>query len=315
MTVYAAGAVLWRAKKDALQIAVIHRGRYNDWSLPKGKVDPGESLPQTAVREIREETGLKIHLGVPLTKVAYKLASGADKEVHYWAAKVTTKALLNSKFKPSEEVAEVTWLPAADAIAILTYPHDAELVREVVALHERGELNTRPIILLRHAKAMPRSDFKGTDDGKRPLLPFGLEQAAALIPLIGAYGVKRVVSSPWARCMTTVEPYAKTKKLPILKRSALSEAGNDADPARAREVIDEATTDGIATVICSHRPALPNIIDAIARFGTPGQEILLNESRALRPAEMTVIHLTRPSDATERRIVAIETQYPVASEN
>ena len=115
--------------------------------------------------------------------------------------------------------------------------------------------------------------------------------------------------------MTTVDSYAKTKKLPILKRSALSEAGNDADPARAREVIDEATTDGISTVICSHRPALPNIIDAIARFGTPGQEILLNESRALRPAEMTVIHLTRPSDSIERRIVAIETQYPVASEN
>ena len=315
MTVFAAGAVLWRIQDEQLLIAVIHRGRYNDWSLPKGKVDPGESLPQTAVREIREETGLKVRLGVPLSTAKYLLGSGAQKEVHYWAAKVTAKALAKSNFKPDDEVAEVTWKTAEEASQVLSYEHDLKLVREVVALHEAQNLDTKPIILLRHAKAMPRSDFKGTDDGKRPLLPFGLEQAAALIPLIGAYGVKRVVSSPWARCMTTVEPYAKTKKLPILKRSALSEAGNDADPARAREVIDEVTTDGIATVICSHRPALPNIIDAIARFGTPGQEILLNESRALRPAEMTVIHLTRPSDATERRIVAIETQYPVASEN
>ena len=315
MTVFAAGAVLWRIQDEQLLIAVIHRGRYDDWSLPKGKVDRGESLPQTAVREIREETGLKVRLGVPLSTAKYLLGSGAQKEVHYWAAKVTAKALAKSNFKPDDEVAEVTWKTAEEASKVLSYEHDLQLVREVVALHEAQNLDTKPIILLRHAKAMPRSDFKGTDDGKRPLLPFGLEQAAALIPLIGAYGVKRVVSSPWNRCMTTVEPYAKTKKLPILKRSALSEAGNDADPARAREVVDEATTDGISTVICSHRPALPNIIDAIARFGTPGQEILLNESRALRPAEMTVIHLTRPSDATERRIVAIETQYPVASEN
>lgn len=315
MTVFAAGAVLWRVENNHLMVAVIHRSRYDDWSLPKGKVDPGESLPQTAVREILEETGLKVDLGVPLSKAEYKLGSGATKEVHYWAAKVKSKALLKSKFKPNEEVALVTWMPATEASKILSYEHDQQLVRETIALHEAGNLDTKPILLLRHAKAMARSDFKGPDDGKRLLLPEGLEQAQSLIPLIGAYGVKRVVSSPWTRCVTTVEPYAKKRGLPVLKRSALSEAGNDADPVRAREVIDEVTTDGVTTVVCSHRPALPNIIDAIARFGTAGQEILLNESRALRPAELTVIHLTKAKDDTERRIVAIETQYPVVSEN
>jgi len=315
MTVFAAGAVLWRIENEQLLLAVIHRGRYNDWSLPKGKLDEGESLPETAVREIREETGLKVRLGVPLSTARYVLGSGANKEVHYWAAKVTTKALAKSKFKPDEEVAEVLWMTVAEATARLSYEHDLQLVRETVALHEAGNLDTKPVILLRHAKATPRGEYKGSDDGKRPLLPFGHVQAQSLIPLIAAYGVKRVVSSPWTRCMTTVEPFAKSKKLPILKRSALSEAGNDADPARAREVIDEAMTDGVATVICSHRPALPNIIDAIARFGDAGQEIKLNESRALRPAEMTIVHLTRASDSSERRIVAIETQYPTAREN
>ena len=104
MTVYAAGALLWRIEDSVLKVAIVHRGRYDDWSWPKGKVDPGEALPQTAVREIREETGLKVKLGVPLGIQKYRLPNKNKKEVHYWAAKVTDKSLAESRFVPNEEV-------------------------------------------------------------------------------------------------------------------------------------------------------------------------------------------------------------------
>jgi 8-oxo-dGTP pyrophosphatase MutT (NUDIX family) len=96
MTVYAAGAVLWRIENSQLKVALVHRGRYNDWSWAKGKVDPGETLPVTAVREIREETGLKVKLGVPLGIQRYLLPNKNLKEVHYWAAKVSDKSLAES---------------------------------------------------------------------------------------------------------------------------------------------------------------------------------------------------------------------------
>ena len=110
MEIFAAGAVCWREVGKDLMVAIIHRGRYQDWSFPKGKVDSGETLAEAAVREIKEETGLKVKLGVPLSTVSYPIDKGKTKVVHYWATKVSDKALANSKFKPDEEVSEVVWL-------------------------------------------------------------------------------------------------------------------------------------------------------------------------------------------------------------
>ena len=104
MRVVAAGAILWRIEKGDLKVAIIHRARYDDWSWPKGKLDKGETIAEAAVREIREETGLRVYLGVPLAEIHYSLPNGSDKEVHYWAARVSDKALADSNFKPSEEI-------------------------------------------------------------------------------------------------------------------------------------------------------------------------------------------------------------------
>lgn len=247
MTIYAAGAVLWREVSGQLLVAVIHRARYDDWSFPKGKQDPGECLPETAVREIREETGLKIKLGVRLKVVHYTVGENLPKEVHYWAARVSDSALAKSNFVPSEEVAEVTWKTPEDARRVLTYEFDQQILDEVMALYVQKSLRTKPVIVLRHAKATPRSDWKGgkgLDDGHRPLLPAGSLQANALVPLLGAFAPQRLVTSTWVRCKATLAPYAKRRKIKLIERSQLSELGNANGPQRTEKVIHDLVEDG-----------------------------------------------------------------------
>jgi len=313
MTIYAAGCVLWREDKGQLKVAMVHRGRYNDFGWAKGKLDPGEVLSQTAVREIEEETGLKVSLGVSLGVQHYKVPSGEPKEVHYWAARVTDKALAKSKFVPHEEVAEVLWMTPEEAVGKLSYDADKAFLEVLVALHIKDELRTKPFVLLRHAKATPRTDWKG-QDGKRPLLPAGKDQARSLVPLLAAFGIKRIVTSPWVRCLTTVEPYALARDLTIIERLALSEHGNANGPARTKKVVHQLVENATPAVLCSHRPSLPTIIDALATYGNPTQEIRLNEGRALKPGHMMVVHLTVPKKGQKRRIVAIEDYAPILAD-
>ena len=313
MTVYAAGALLWREVEGKLSVALIHRARYDDWSWPKGKQDPGETLPETAVREIAEETGLKIRLGVPLHVAKYTVGKGEPKEVHYWAARVSDKALAASTFEPSEEVASVEWRSPAEARKLLTYVFDQQVLDQLVDLHAKNLLQTKPVIVLRHAKATPRAGWV-KPDGKRPLLPEGFEQAQALVPLLNAYGAKRVVTSPWVRGLATVTPYAKAKKLTIVERGQLTEFGNADGPKRTARVIERLLEEGKAAVICSHRPALPTILDTISSIATPRQEILIHEARALDPGSMLVLHLTY-GEQGPRRIAGIEVHSPIVKAN
>ena len=309
MTIYAAGAILWREEKGKLLVALIHRNRHNDWSWPKGKVDPGELLPETAVREIAEETGLKIKLGPRLKIVNYKIANGTPKEVHYWAARVSSTALAKSKFKPSEEVESVEWRTPEEARKLLTYEFDSEVLDELLAIHKRGQLRTKPLIVLRHAKATPRADWmngEAVDDGNRPLLPEGYTQAKQLVKLLGAFAPKRVITSPWSRCLNTVAPYAKKRNLKIIERSQLSELGNKKGPKRTKNVINDIIDDGRASVICSHRPALPTIFETLEKHASGSNKDLLREGTSLKPAEMLVIHLTANDDGKPRKVVSVE---------
>ena len=204
----AAGALPWRRRKGALQVALVHRPRYDDWSWAKGKLDAGEEWPAAAVREVAEETSLRVHLRRPLPTSTYPIGSLsglATKEVRYWVAEVVgdTGAL-------KHEIDEVAWLAPEEAALRLDYARDQEQLRALVQADEADELTTWPLAVVRHAKAYPRGSWEGADP-LRPLDARGKERAAALGPILAAYGVKRLVSSPSTRCVDTLRPVRRAR--------------------------------------------------------------------------------------------------------
>jgi 8-oxo-dGTP diphosphatase len=125
--VLAGGGVVWRrGEGGGVEIVLVHRLGYDDWSFPKGKLDPGEGWEEAALREVREETGLECALGRELSPVGYQDRKGRDKVVRYWLMEPRGGA-----FTPNDEVDEVRWLPPAAAGGLLSYPHDAELLQQV----------------------------------------------------------------------------------------------------------------------------------------------------------------------------------------
>jgi 8-oxo-dGTP diphosphatase len=125
--VKASGGVVWRRAGDGrVELAVVHRPRYDDWSLPKGKLDPGETWEDAALREVEEEVGLRCRLGEELPPVGYRDNKGRAKAVRYWLMEPDDS---DGRFTPNDEVDEMRWLDVAAAVALLSYPHDAELVR------------------------------------------------------------------------------------------------------------------------------------------------------------------------------------------
>ena len=126
----AAGGVLVWMKKGKPHVAVVHRPRHKDWSLPKGKLDAGESFKDAAVREVREETGVKAELHEELPSVVYELRSGKTKLVRYWLMEPAKKG--KPKFTPNDEVDELRWLSLDDAVELLDYKPDRDLVRKAL---------------------------------------------------------------------------------------------------------------------------------------------------------------------------------------
>ena len=312
MVVYAAGAVLWRIENNKLKVALVHRGRYDDWAWAKGKVDPGETLPETAVREIREETGLKVKLGVPLGIQRYRLPNKNLKEVHYWAAQVTDKALANSSFKPNEEISQVVWLTPSEARKRLSYTHDHEQLDALLELHKKHRLETYPIILLRHGKARSRATWTGKESG-RPLLTDGNSQAEALPPILKAYGAKMVFSSPWTRCLSTVAPYAQKRSVKVRTIAAFTEAANAEKPEKTRAAVAEIMSLEKSAVICTHRPVLPTMIEQLEKSASSKLGPKLHLAALLKPGSMAIIHMSRSTDAKIADVVDVEFASPVVT--
>jgi len=271
----AAGGIVWRKAQtptspSGIQLLLIHRPSYDDWTFPKGKSDRGETLQQTAVREIAEETGLRVRLGHPLSRVDYDVASGR-KHVSYWIARATDLP----EFVPNNEVDQVRWVRPRDAAAMLSYDHDRALLDEFCDLRDREAHRTRTLIVLRHAKARSRDRFDG-DDIDRPLTLAGDARADRLVRLLDAYGIGRVVSSPAIRCTHTVEPYAHSISTFLEIDDRL---GEDTRRGLVRRSIEAILDRKKPVVLCSHRPTLPWIFDALGI-----------EPVGLKPGEGVVLH-------------------------
>ena len=265
--VVAAGAVVTRRGGEVL---LVHRPRYDDWSFPKGKRDPGEHVVATAVREVLEETGLRVRLGPPLDAQRYRTGDRA-KRVHYWTARVVGSDDVGG-YAPNAEIDEVRWVPWREAERLLSYDHDRETLAQARPLRR----STRALVVLRHGDAFPRKEWRD-DDRRRPLAPAGEAQAAALVPLLAAWDVRRVLSSSSTRCVRTVAPYAETSGHEVVPVDGLSE--EDATPGGVRRLVGELLAAPEATVLCTHRPVLPWVYDGL---GVPVAR--------LRPADMLVVH-------------------------
>ncbi|MGE0215911.1 NUDIX hydrolase [Mycolicibacterium sp.] len=247
----AAGAVLWRPHDDGgePEVAIIHRPRYDDWSLPKGKVDPGETEPVTAVREIEEETGFHARLGRRLATVSYPVDDGV-KKVRYWAARC-----MAGSFAVNDEVDELKWLPAAAAASALSYPHDRKVLRRFTKL----PADTKTVLIVRHATAGSKARYKG-DDRKRPLDKHGRAQAESLVGQLLAFGATELFAADRVRCVQTLDPLAEELGTVIHSEPELTEEAYAADHKAARRRILEIAETAPNPVICTQGKVIPDLI-------------------------------------------------------
>ncbi len=277
----AAGAVVARTGPEVL---LVHRPKYDDWSFPKGKLDPGEHATTAAVREVAEETGLDIRLGPPLPDQHYPVAAG-PKVVHYWSGRVVGGDDV-STYQANAEIDEVAWVPLDKVARRLTYRYDRETLAHFLAVRRRST----PLVVLRHGKAESRKRWSG-DDRERPLTSLGDLQSEQVVPVLGAYGVRQVLSSSSRRCWTTVAPYADVTDLELVVTGDLSQ--EDATEQSVERHVHRLLETAEPAVLCTHRPVLGHVYAAL---GLPTRRLA-----KLEPGGMHVVHHRRG------QIVAVET--------
>jgi len=242
-----AGGVVFRETGGTVEIAVIHRDRYDDWSLPKGKLRTGEQLLAGAVREVREETGVTVLPQVKLPGARYLTGEpDTEKTVDFWSM----RAVSESAHTAIDEVDDVRWVPVPEADRILTYAHDRGTVAAFAALRRV----TGAAVLVRHARAGSRAAWAG-EDGARPLDEAGKRQAAALAGLLALFRPARVYAAPLVRCVDTVSQLG----LPVRPETVFAEAtaaAPKAIAARLRALVAESGR----IVVCSQGGVIPDVV-------------------------------------------------------
>lgn len=326
----AAGTVPWRhTPTGGVEVLLVHRVKYDDWSWPKGKLDDGEDWPQAAARETWEETGLRVRLGIPLPSARYPIENPSGKvrrmkEVRYWAATV-----LGGDGALENEIDEVRWVSPKQARSLLTYPRDRDQLDALLA--DGGPYVTRPLLVVRHAKALPRKQWSG-HDWLRPLDELGYLQAVCLVGVLDAYGVESVVCSPSTRCADTIRPFLEAGPRPPQTAPAdstagvtlgnppvttwadpLSEEGYEDSPHLLAGIVTGAVSSSVSTVICSHGPVLPALVGEMMALAPPRSKAVRQTYRALRDdnlikGEAVVAHLSRVGD--DLATVALERHAP-----
>jgi 8-oxo-dGTP diphosphatase len=253
-SVRAAGGVVWRLRNGKPEVAVVHRPRYDDWSFPKGKLDKGETEVVAAVREVGEELGSTVAVSRRLGDVRYRVPDGI-KLVTYWVMRHT-----EGKFDATDEVDDALWLRPKAARDKLSYDFD----RRVLADFSGVPIPDSMILLVRHARAGKRSEWRGSDR-KRPLEPIGEAQAARLANLLALFQPDRVVSADFERCVETVRPLADHLGLSVRTDAAFTDEAFTGSPSATEDALLALAKPGRVSVVCSQGVTIPGLIDRLGR--------------------------------------------------
>lgn len=274
--VLAAGAIVWRRNdSDELEVALIHRPKYDDWSFPKGKLEENEIAITCAFREVMEETGFSIVMGPYIGELNY-LTNGINKNVQYWSARFISVVGVP---QPSE-VDVVNWFSISEAEVKLSHPDDISILKTFMNF----DLDTNVLVLLRHAKALDRNEWIG-DDGDRPLIQLGQLQAKLLLSTMQVYGIEEIHSSAAVRCYETVTPIARSLNLNLIFAEDLSEYLYAKNPDKPYKYIKELMKVNSNVIACSHNPILPEILNRL--IDKTGIE---SSQTKLEPGDAWVIH-------------------------
>ncbi|MEO9138094.1 MAG: NUDIX hydrolase [Jatrophihabitans sp.] len=253
-TIRAAGGVVWRIENRRVLVALVHRPRYDDWSLPKGKLEPGESELEAAVREVGEEIGSHVTVSRRITRISYPVA-GARKTVTFWVMQH-----VDGCFVTGDEVDEIMWAPVKAARSRLTHKVEKRVLDEFAAV----PIPDSTILLVRHAKAGKRSEWRGDDD-LRPLEPSGVEQAERLRAFLPYFGPDAVVSANPLRCVQTVTPLADDLGLAVTIDPVFADASYARSPADTEAAFLSLAKPRRVTVVCGQGLAIASLVDSFVR--------------------------------------------------
>ncbi len=274
--ILAAGALVWRKSKEKkIEIAVIHRPKYNDWTIPKGKVELNESSIACAYREVIEETSIETEFGMYLGEVKYQSLDG-PKQVSFWSAQVVKE----NTFTPNSEVDAIKWVEAAKAAKFLSLESD----KEILSKFNKLKYESKPLVLLRHAKALSRDEWQGDDDD-RPLDSLGQMQAKRLLSIYQAFNLEQIHTSDAIRCYDTVEPMAKALGLRLEVSNKLSESAFKKDKEDAFDYARDLIKSDKRALLCSHNPILPKVLNKLTK-----KSDVESDEEKLYPADAWVIH-------------------------
>jgi 8-oxo-dGTP pyrophosphatase MutT (NUDIX family)/phosphohistidine phosphatase SixA len=253
-TLRAAGGVVWRRADPEVEIALVHRPRYDDWTLPKGKLEPGEELLDAAVREVGEEMGAQVEVSRRVGRVRYAVEDGR-KTVTFWAMRC-----LREDFRPDREVDAVQWLPWSAARRALSYETDRQVVDDFVSVPVPDSV----VVLLRHARAGKRSEWNG-EDALRPLDPSGERQAERLGALLRYFRPRTVYAADRTRCIQTVQPLAARTDLQVVVEPVFADESFIENPGATETALLSLAKPGRVSVVCSQGTAIPALIDRLGQ--------------------------------------------------
>jgi 8-oxo-dGTP diphosphatase len=252
----AGGGVVWRHRGGSareIEVALVHRPKYDDWSLPKGKLEPGEQAIEAAVREVREELGSHVAVSRRITRICYDLPSGR-KEVDFWVMRHR-----GGDFQATAEIDDARWLTPADARAVMSY----DIEREVLDGFTDVPRPESVVVLVRHAKAGKRAEWHG-DDIDRPLDPVGHAEAEQLSSFLQNFAPDRLVAANPLRCVQTLEPLSRDLDLEIAVDATFSDDAFAEAPDSTIAAVHALAKPNRVSVVCSQGVTIPSLIEHFA---------------------------------------------------